>query len=232
VNPQAQLELEMGLPSYPLTERLYAAGLPRAIPVITHANRRVLLSLTVRGALRVHLGYGKAPDAVLEAIATWARPRIPARVRRAAQRVLTAFPVHQHVPPLRARRPVREPLRPGDEKTLARLRGLHAELNQRHFAGALGEAALVLSARMRRRLGEFRPADGPGGTPEIRISRRHLRRDGWTGAGETLLHEMVHQWQAETGRRLGHGAEFRRVCDRVGIDRRAVRRDDLPRPGP
>jgi hypothetical protein len=134
--------------------------------------------------------------------------------------------VHEHVPPARARRRAAECPRPGDVRLLARLRELHAELNLRHFRGALGEVRLELSSRMRRRLGEFRPpADASERSPEIRISRRHLRRDGWRAAGETLLHEMVHQWQAQTGRRLGHGPDFRSMCAAVGIDRRAVRRD-------
>jgi hypothetical protein len=79
-----------------------------------------------------------------------------------------------------------------------------------------------LSGRMRRKLGEFRPAAGPDGVHEIAISRRHLRRHGWLRAAETLLHEMVHQWQQESGRPLGHGPEFRRRCAELGIDGRAV----------
>jgi hypothetical protein len=166
-----------------------------------------------------------APDAVLAAIATWARPRIRRSERRAAQRILTAFPVHEHVPPARERRRAPECPRSGDARLLTRLRELHAELNLRHFRGALGEVLLELSSRMRRRLGEFRPPDGGERLPAIRLSRRHLRRDGWGAVGETLLHEMVHQWQAQTGRRLGHGPDFRSMCAAVGIDRRAVRRD-------
>ena len=218
-----QLELET---------RLYAAGLPRAIDIIPHANRTVLVSLTGRGALRVHRGYAIAPDEVVAAIALWAQPRMPRPERRKAQRLLIAFPVHAHVPPVRARRRPVDPPRPGDQRILARLAELFAELNARHFGGALGRVTLRLSARMRRRLGEFRPADSTGAPAEIRISRRHLRRDGWRQVRETLAHEMVHQWQAETGRRLAHDAEFRGQCAGMGIDRRAVRRldDDLTFP--
>lgn len=193
-----------------LSTRLHALGLPTSIPVIPHANRRVLVSLTARGALRVHLGYAMAPDEVVAAIARWARPRLRQTDRRAAQKLLTAFPVHAHVPPTRERRPRPDPERPGDERILARLQQLHTALNARHFGGALGRVALLLSSRMRRRLGEFRPADSGHASHQISISRRHLRRDGWRAVGETLAHEMVHQWQAETGHRLGHGAEFRR----------------------
>jgi hypothetical protein len=52
---------------------------------------------------------------------------------------------------------------------------------------------------------------------EIAISYRHLRRHGWTEALHTLLHEMVHQWQDETGHPLDHGRDFRRKAREVGI---------------
>jgi len=206
-----------------LEARLRAAGLPAAMPVVPHRNRRVLVSLTRAGTLRVHAGFSFAPESVLAAIARWARPRLRHADRLAAGRVLAAFPVHAHVPVDNGtrRRPT-EPAAPEDLARLERLRGLHAELNARHFGGALGTVDLRLSARMRRRLGEFRPALGPDAGPEIAISRRHLRRDGWGRAGETLLHEMVHQWQVETGLPLGHGPDFRRKCALVGIDSRAV----------
>jgi hypothetical protein len=33
----------------------------------------------------------------------------------------------------------------------------------------------------------------------------------------TLLHEMVHQWQAETGHAVDHGRSFRAKAREVGI---------------
>ena len=205
-----------------LSDRLYAAGLSPEVAVVEHGNRRVLVSFTARGVLRVHAGYAAAPDEVIAAIATWARPRVPRRRRLAAGKVLVAFPVHHHHPgPEGPRRRPADPAEPQDPARLERLRGLHALFNRRWFEGRLGEVTLRLSARMRRRLGEFRPAD-TGGAAEIAISRRHLRRHGWRGVEETLLHEMVHQWQAETGRRLGHDRAFRRKCAELGIEGRAV----------
>ena len=44
-----------------------------------------------------------------------------------------------------------------------------------------------------------------------------MKRHGWDEALHTLLHEMVHQWQDETGRPLDHGAGFRRKAREVGI---------------
>ena len=67
-----------------------------------------------------------------------------------------------------------------------------------------------------------------GRPTEIGISRRHLRH-GWAEVEETVLHEMVHQWQAETGRPVDHGAGFRRKAREVGIGaraRRTIRRTD------
>jgi hypothetical protein len=208
--------------SLTLETRLRAAGLSPDIPVVAHTNRRVLVTLTRRGALRVHAGFGFAPDPVLAAIARWARPRLRRAERLAAGRILAAFPVHAHIPPSSApRRRQEPPVDPGGAARLERLEALYALFNVRHFGGALGEVELRLSARMRRRLGEFRP--GSSSEPAvITLSRRHLRRDGWSRAADTLLHEMVHQWQAETGRPLGHGPEFRLKCAELGIEGRAV----------
>ncbi|HSE50578.1 MAG TPA: SprT-like domain-containing protein [Gemmatimonadales bacterium] len=211
--------------SLELETRLRAAGLSPDTPVVPHTNRRVLVTLTRRGALRVHAGYRFAPDPVLAAIARWARPRLRRAERLAAGRILAAFPVHAHIPPEAApRRRPRPLVDPGDAARLERLGALHALLNARHFGGVLGQVELRLSARMRRRLGEFRPGSTGEPVPVITLSRRHLRRDGWSRATDTLLHEMVHQWQAENGRPLGHGAEFRLKCAELGIEGRAVAR--------
>jgi len=68
---------------------------------------------------------------------------------------------------------------------------------------------------MRRKLGHYTLGTDEPAT--ISISRRHLRRDGWNEVLSTLLHEMVHQWQEETGRPVDHGVEFRRKARLVGI---------------
>lgn len=220
-------QLLLGFPAAPpadLAHRLRASGLPPHIPIALHANRRTLVSFSRRGVLRVHGGFTAAPDEVIAAIARWARPRLRRSERRAAARVLTAFPVHQHLPPASPERRRPEPARSGDAVALQRLCDLHSDLNIRHFGGSLGPVDLRLSARMRRRLGEFRPPSVPGGRAEIGLSRGHLRRDGWGRVTLTLLHEMVHQWQAETGLPLSHGREFRRKCRELGIDGRAVAR--------
>jgi len=207
--------------SLELETRLRAAGLSPDTPVVPHTNRRVLVTLTRRGALRVHAGFRFAPDPVLAAIARWAHPRLRRGERLAAGRILAAFPVHDHIPPAAPRRRPVLPVDPGDAGRLERLERLHALLNGRHFGGALAQVEIRLSARMRRRLGEFRPGSSSEAAV-ITLSRRHLRRDGWSRTADTLLHEMVHQWQAETGRTLGHGPEFRLKCAELGIEGRAV----------
>ena len=53
-----------------------------------------------------------------------------------------------------------------------------------------------------------------------------MTRDGWAEALHTLLHEMVHQWQAETGLAVNHGRSFRRKAREVGIEPQARRRVD------
>jgi hypothetical protein len=204
-----------------LESRLRRLGLTEVDEVRTHANRTVMLSLR-RRVLRIHRGYAHAPDQVLVAIVRFLRRGARRDTRRAAEQEFLAFPVHRHVQPAPRRADGERP-RPGDAALLERLRECHRQLNLRHFAGALGEIPIRLSGRMRRRLGEL-VADLETGRPvAIVLGRRHLRRDPWSEVEHTLLHEMVHQWQAEEGRTLDHGRDFRSKAREVGIVARAVR---------
>jgi hypothetical protein len=134
-----------------------------------------------------------------------------------------AFPAEEHAPA--PPRLVREPRpRPGDERLLTRLRQLHVELNALHFGGVLSPITILVSSRMRRRLGEVRLDRRTNRAVSIAISRRHIRRDGWAQATATLLHEMIHQWQAETGQPVDHGRRFRRKAVELGIEPSAVSR--------
>jgi hypothetical protein len=139
-----------------------------------------------------------------------------------------SFPVEQHAPsrPERRRAPRAVPLE--DQPVIDRLNGLRTAFNERHFAGALPAIPIRLSHRMRSRLGELR-ASSSGTAVEIAISRRHIRRDGWNAVADTLLHEMVHQWQAANGHPLDHGRAFRRKAEQVGISPRAVADLSSPR---
>ncbi len=76
---------------------------------------------------------------------------------------------------------------------------------------------------MRTRLGELSVSTTTGAPLEIAIALVHLERDGWKEVGHTLLHEMVHQWQVESGLALDHGVRFREKAREVGIEPRARR---------
>jgi hypothetical protein len=114
----------------------------------------------------------------------------------------------------------------GDAAVLERLAAAHRRFNEQHFGGELGEIPIRLSSRMRRRLGELAVSLETGRPQAITLSRRHLRVDSWAEVEHTLLHEMVHQWQAESGHALDHGRKFRARARAVGIVPRAVRRVD------
>jgi hypothetical protein len=198
---------------------------------ITHTNRSVMLSLSPQGVLRLHLGYAFAPDRVLRAIVRFLNPRVPRVLRRLAEREFLGFPVHEYAPS-RPRVERRERARPGDVALLHRLETLHRELNQQHFGGMLGQIPIRLSARMRTRLGELAVDIETGRPVEIALSRRHLNRHPWAEVEHTVLHEMVHQWQAESGLRVDHGLTFRRMAREVGVlpeAKRAVKREMEPR---
>ncbi|HEY9230350.1 MAG TPA: SprT-like domain-containing protein, partial [Gemmatimonadaceae bacterium] len=91
--------------------------------------------------------------------------------------------------------------------------------------GSLKPVPVRVSRRMKSRLGHYSAATN-GESAEIAISFRHLRRHGWAEALHTLLHEMVHQWQDETGRPIDHGRAFRAKAREVGIAAAARRKVD------
>ncbi len=184
-----------------------------------------MVSLSPGSGLRIHEGYAHAPDEVLAAIGRFLAPGVRRSARAEARRTLLSFPAEEFAPPAGPTRPRREPARPGDATWLTRLRQLHEQYNRQHFTGSLSPIPIRLSSRMKRRLGELAMDRRTGTATEIGISRRHIRRDGWDQVAETMLHEMVHQWQAEAGLPVNHDAGFRKMAAQVGIDPRAVRRD-------
>jgi SprT-like family len=206
-----------------LFDRLQQLGLRDISRIIVHQNRTVMVSLCARGVLRLHQGYSFAPDEVLRAIVRFLNPRLPRAVRRAAEREFLAFPVEEFAPP--PERPVQpERPRPGDLRILHRLRQLHEVFNLRYFGGVLGDIPIRISGRMRVRLGELSVDLRTGRPIEISLSRRHLARHPWDEVEHTMLHEMVHQWQAETGLPVDHGPLFRAKAREVGVLPMARRR--------
>ena len=203
-------------PEEVLAHRLARLGLRGVTAVRSHANRTVMVSLTARRVLRVHRGYAFAPDRVLAAIVEFLDPRRSRPERRAAERIFLAFPVELYVPRGAAARPPERP-RPGDLALLHRLYEVHGRLNAQFFGGALGEIPIRLSGRMRVRLGEVSVDLRTGRPIEIAISRRHIVRHPWDEVEHTVLHEMVHQWQAESGLPVDHGPTFRAKAREVGV---------------
>ncbi len=205
-----------------LERRFQRLGLAQAATVEAHENRTVMVSLTDAHVLRVHRAYLFAPDAVLQAILRFVSPRTPRAERLRAQRELLAFPVTDYVPapaqPLRRERP-----RPGDLRMLRELELLRRSLNREYFHGGLPGIPIRLSSRMRTRLGELTLDDRTREPVEIAVSRRHVERDLWSEVRQTLLHEMVHLWQAEAGLAVDHGPTFRRKAREVGIEPSAQR---------
>lgn len=209
-----QLSLELDATPCPrnadeLLARLRSLGLARIARCRLTRNRNVMVSF--RGAeLRVHEGYLSASPYVHQAIVTFVEGRTR-KDRAAARRRIVSHVVDTPREPSR-----REQTRPEDEPVAAKLASWHARYNAEHFDGKLKSVPVRVSRRMRSRLGHYTAATAEA-PAEIAISRRHLRRHGWTEALETLLHEMVHQWQDESGRTIDHGRAFRAKAREVGI---------------
>jgi hypothetical protein len=218
-----QLALELDEPpprnAEELRTRLQRLGLRSQYRVRLTTNRTVVVSYS-GGELRIHNSFLAADEDVWKAIITFVHGRNRV-VRQAARRTILQFPVPpSNDPPRRRRRPERTD--PADIPFIRELTRWHTAYNDERFGGALREIPIRISCRMKSRLGHYSPA-AEGCAPEIVLSRRHIRRDGWTEALHTLLHEMVHQWQDEQGLVVDHGASFRAKARAVGITPLACR---------
>lgn len=202
-----------------LFSRLQDMGLRGVDQLVLMRTRTVMVSLIGR-TLRVHEGYAEAPESVLRAIVAFAIARNKTE-RLAAREVILAHDVDRAPVPRR-----QEPPRPGDAALITQLVEAHRQLNAQWFGGALKSIPLRLSGKMATRLGHYDPGSRHLAS-EIVMSRSHIARHGWREAMHTLLHEMVHQWQHETGRPVDHGPEFRNKAREVGITP-AARRDVTP----
>ena len=208
-------QLEFVLPSAQpataeeLLARLRYLGLRSISSIKLTRNRNVMVSFG-DGVLRANEGYLAAPEAVLRGIVAFVEGRTRAD-RRAGRDIIVSFPIEASRAPAR-----RERMHDDDHEIAAQLSDWHARYNSRHFGGQLKAVDMRVSRRMKSRLGHYSAAQGDV-PAEIAISRAHVRRHGWTEALHTLLHEMVHQWQDETGVPIDHGGTFRRKCREVGI---------------
>jgi hypothetical protein len=224
-----QLPLELDRPPASAEEllvRLRDLGL-RGIDrcVLTH-NRSIMISFR-RGVLRLNRGFLQAPHEIHRAIVTFVTARTRG-ARRVAQRVILEHPIPVHE--MRPRREHALRPRPSDVPLIEELLRAHDHYNAMLFGAHLSRIPIRISGRMRNRLGQYTAPCVSGRPGEITISRRHIRGHGWEEALHTLLHEMVHQWQAENGMPIDHGREFRRKAREVGVEptaRRVVVRDAM-----
>ncbi len=192
-----------------LFAQLARLGLQHVRRVVLTRNRSILVS--VKGFdLRVHEGFVDAPSEMHVQIVRFVMARRKWE-RQTARDAIVAYPLPRNTRPARAP----ERTHPDDEPLAERLAEWHTRMNGERFGATLKPVPIRVSRRMLRRLGHYAPGVEGGGA-EIAISARHLRRDGFAAALETLLHEMVHQWQHESGLALDHGVGFRRKCREVG----------------
>jgi hypothetical protein len=221
VTAAVQLGLELPAGDNDLESRLHALGLDPGVRVSLTDNGTTMVSFG-DGWLRVHRGYSSAGDDVVRAIVRFAKAK-RRDSRSEAKRVLLSY---ASVLPGRRARARREATHPADEPYAVRLTEAHTELNAQFFGGALKPMTISVSRRMQRKLGHYSlaSADQPA---DIAVGRRHIRRDAWEDVIHTLLHEMVHQWQQETGLPVAHDRAFRAKAREVGIDPRAVLKEPV-----
>ena len=223
LSDREQLALELDEPpprnADELRTRLQRLGLGSQYRVRLTSNRTVVVSYG-GGELRIHNSFLEADEEIWKAIINFVHGRTR-MVRNEARRAILQFPVARPPDAVRRRRAL-ERTDPADVPLIRELSRWHQQYNQERFDGSLREVPIRISRRMKSRLGHYSPAT-EGCEPEIVISRRHIRRDGWDEALHTLLHEMVHQWQDEQGLVVDHGASFRAKARAVGITPLACR---------
>jgi len=218
---QLALELDESPPrnAEELRARLQRLGLGARYRVRLTTNRTVVVSYS-GGELRIHNSFLGASEEVWQAIIVFVHGRTRV-VRQEARKTILEFPVPRPADvPHRRRTPERT--HPADVPIIRELSRWHKAYNEERFEGVLREIPIRISRRMKSRLGHYSPAS-EGCEPEIVLSRRHIRRDGWEEALHTLLHEMVHQWQDEQGLVVDHGSSFRAKARAVGITPLACR---------
>jgi len=205
-----------------LVARLRELGVRR--PIVVHENRTVMVSVGRANELRIHRGYAYSSDRILKAIINFVNARNRA-ARLVAEREIQTFAIDSILRPKRRRK--RRVSKPRDRELLAELQAMHAHSNATLFGGELSPVTIGISDRMRTRLGEVTLDPQNPRSVEITISRAHWERDGRREVERTLIHEMIHQWQAESGLKVDHGVSFRRKAGEVGVppsSRRAVDR--------
>jgi hypothetical protein len=212
-----------------LFQRLYDNGMRQISRLRVTENRSVLVSLSKKRILSVHQAYAAAPDSIIRAIVRFISAGTLKAARQAAQRDIIAY--YRSVEPRVASASIAlrraDRAHPGDAEVVEKLGLLFDEYNQRHFRAALPTIPIRLSGRMKTRLGHLTLARD-GQPAEITISRRHLAAHGWNEVAHTLLHEMVHLWQAANGKPVDHGPGFRRKARETGVTasaRRWVRKE-------
>jgi hypothetical protein len=166
-------------------------------------------------------------QAMMREIRRAVRAAIAARASRGkpVPRAIRYVPAAQFVKNPKQKKPRLVRTHPDDEPIALELQEWHKRLNAERFNGDLSAIAVRVSRRMRSRLGHYAPAQR-GAPAEIAISQRHVKKHGFAQGVQTLLHEMVHQWQDESRLPLGHGPDFRDKAEEVGIVARASRTVD------
>ena len=215
-----QEQLSFDLESAPrdateLRERLVRLGLDPQYRCRLTSNRTVFVSYA-GNELRIHRGYLDATEDSWRAIVAFVQAKSRAARAQARRELLSRSLDLSREGDARTRRPA-EKTHADDQRLVERLRREHQLMNAEKFGGVLTTPPIRVSRRMKSRLGHYshRRPSGEGG--EIVISRRHIRRHGWEQALETLVHEMVHQWQDENGLTVDHGRHFRAKARAVGI---------------
>ncbi len=111
---------------------------------------------------------------------------------------------------------------------LGRLYVLYHETNILRFSGLLPAVPIFIRPNVRRArtagrvMIAYTETNGATGSPrQIVVLESHALSSPWSAVKDTMLHEMIHVWQAQRGEAPGHGDSFRQMARQLRISDRA-----------
>lgn len=107
------------------------------------------------------------------------------------------------------------------KETLGRLYVLYHDTNERYFGGLLPLVPIYFAPNLKPGKTEttaYLWTDDYEGVPRyIVVREEHALQDPWPSVQDTLLHELIHVWQASRGHKVNHGPTFKKMAARLGV---------------
>lgn len=94
------------------------------------------------------------------------------------------------------------------------LQRIYRKLNKQHFNNKLPECIIRWHFRFKSTIGDIKES-----TPLIRLNFQHHKKYGYQEIRDTLLHEMIHLYLHQNGKKSyhDHGKDFKKIAKQFGL---------------